>query len=102
MKAGDTVWLKTYERGPFLVEALTGDDESGPRHARLLDPDGGFPAGRFAGDGTWRRVPLELLTAEPPPEPEPSPWTPARIAQVVAGVAAALSAIAAIVVARSA
>jgi hypothetical protein len=99
-KVGDTVWLKGWGAGPFLaVEAK----ERGCLGLTL--PDGSSARARygdFAGTvyGGWI-LQRDALTTEPPPPPPPSPWTPRLLVQLVAGLAALVTSVAAALVVLS-
>lgn len=99
---GDTVWLKGWGAGPFLVAGLTQFGR-----LRLTLPDGSDPWHRYrhygAGTGGEWVVEREVLTAEPPPAPPPrQPFlTGAQLVQLVAGLATIACATAAIVVAST-
>jgi len=91
---GDRVWIKGWGAGPFLVAGRNGHT------AALLRPDGSTRHDGPDDDQRWTRVPVEVLTDEPPPGPPASPWTPLLVVRLVSALAALACAAAALAVLR--
>lgn len=114
-KVGDTVWMKGWGGGPYLVME-EGDAEHGDEGDLGLAEVSGDKISDYDGDGAHWFVDPRCLTTEPPPaKPAPAAWvpppefaschcrapfwTPSRVIAVLGGVAAIACAVAAAMVA---